>query len=34
VADDHALVRQGVARLLQDEQDLEVIGEAAMRQRL
>ena len=28
VADDHALVRQGVRRLLQDEQDLEVVGEA------
>jgi two-component system response regulator NreC len=28
VADDHALVRQGVLRLLQDEKDLEVVGEA------
>jgi two-component system, NarL family, response regulator NreC len=28
VADDHALVRQGVRRLLQDEQDVEVVGEA------
>ena len=28
VADDHALVRQGVRRLLQDERDLEVVGEA------
>jgi two-component system, NarL family, response regulator NreC len=28
VADDHALVRQGVRRLLQDEPDLEVVGEA------
>jgi two-component system, NarL family, response regulator NreC len=28
VVDDHALVRQGVRRLLQDEQDLEVVGEA------
>jgi DNA-binding NarL/FixJ family response regulator len=29
VADDHALVRQGVRRLLQDERDLEVVGEAS-----
>lgn len=28
VADDHALVRQGVRRLLQDEDDVEVVGEA------
>lgn len=28
VADDHALIRQGVHRLLQDEEDLEVVGEA------
>lgn len=29
VADDHALVRQGIRRLLQDEGDVEVVGEAA-----
>lgn len=28
IADDHALVRQGIRRLLQDESDVEVIGEA------
>jgi two-component system response regulator NreC len=28
IADDHALVRQGIRRLLQDERDVEVIGEA------
>jgi len=28
IADDHALVRQGIRRLLQDENDVEVIGEA------
>jgi len=28
VADDHALVRQGIRRLLQDETDVEVVGEA------
>jgi two-component system, NarL family, response regulator NreC len=28
VADDHALVRQGIRRLLQDERDVEVVGEA------
>ena len=28
IADDHALVRQGIHRLLQDESDVEVIGEA------
>ena len=28
VADDHALVRQGIRRLLQDEGDVEVVGEA------
>ena len=28
VVDDHALVRQGVRRLLQDEADVEVVGEA------
>lgn len=28
VVDDHALVRQGVRRLLQDEEDVEVVGEA------
>jgi len=29
IADDHVLVRQGVRRLLQDEADVEVVGEAA-----
>jgi DNA-binding NarL/FixJ family response regulator len=29
VADDHALLRQGVRRLLEDESDLEVVAEAA-----
>jgi two-component system, NarL family, response regulator NreC len=28
IADDHALVRQGIRRLLQDEPDVEVVGEA------
>lgn len=28
IADDHALVRQGIRRLLQDETDVEVVGEA------
>src|SRR5436305_14875401 len=28
IADDHVLVRQGVRRLLQDEADVEVVGEA------
>lgn len=28
IADDHALVRQGIKRLLQDETDVEVVGEA------
>ena len=28
IADDHALVRQGIRRLLQDESDVEVVGEA------
>jgi DNA-binding NarL/FixJ family response regulator len=28
IADDHVLVRQGIRRLLQDEHDLEVVGEA------
>ena len=28
IADDHVLVRQGIRRLLQDEQDLDVVGEA------
>ncbi|MCS6845171.1 MAG: response regulator transcription factor [Caldilineales bacterium] len=29
LADDHTLVRQGMRRLLQDEPDIEVVGEAA-----
>jgi two-component system, NarL family, response regulator NreC len=29
VADDHALIRQGVGRLLEDEEDFEVVGEAS-----
>jgi len=29
VADDHALVRDGIRRILQDEADVEVVGEAA-----
>ncbi len=29
LADDHAIVRQGLARLLGEEQDIEVVGEAA-----
>jgi DNA-binding NarL/FixJ family response regulator len=29
VVDDHALVREGVAALLREEPDLEVVGEAA-----
>ena len=28
IADDHVLVRQGIRRLLQDEHDLEIVGEA------
>ena len=28
LADDHALVRQGFRRILEDEMDIEVIGEA------
>ena len=28
IADDHVLVRQGIRRLLQDEQDVEIVGEA------
>jgi two-component system response regulator NreC len=28
IADDHVLVRQGIRRLLQDESDLEIVGEA------
>src|SRR6266550_9632609 len=28
IADDHVLVRQGIRRLLQDETDVEVVGEA------
>jgi len=28
IADDHTIVRQGLARLLQDQPDLEVVGEA------
>ena len=28
LADDHALVRQGFRRILEDEQDIEVVGEA------
>lgn len=28
IADDHVLVRQGVRRLLQDESDVEIVGEA------
>ena len=28
LADDHVLVRQGIRRLLQDERDVEIIGEA------
>ena len=29
LADDHAIVRDGVKYLLEDEKDLEVVGEAA-----
>ena len=29
VVDDHVLVRQGIVRLLQDESDIEVVGEAS-----
>lgn len=29
LADDHAIVRQGIANLLKDEPDLEIVGEAA-----
>jgi len=28
LADDHALVRQGFRRILEDEPDMEVVGEA------
>ncbi|MHA2500188.1 MAG: response regulator transcription factor, partial [Candidatus Hodarchaeales archaeon] len=28
VADDHTIVRQGIARLLDDQPNLEVVGEA------
>jgi DNA-binding NarL/FixJ family response regulator len=28
IADDHVLVRQGIRRLLQDERDVEIVGEA------
>jgi DNA-binding NarL/FixJ family response regulator len=28
IADDHVLVRQGISRLLQDEHDVEIVGEA------
>jgi two-component system, NarL family, response regulator NreC len=28
IADDHVLVRQGIRRLLQDEDDIEIVGEA------
>ncbi len=28
IADDHVLVRQGIRRLLQDESDIEIVGEA------
>ena len=28
IADDHVLVRQGIRRLLQDEPDIEIVGEA------
>ena len=28
IADDHVLVRQGIRRLLQDEHDIEIVGEA------
>ena len=28
LADDHVLVRQGIRRLLQDESDVEIVGEA------
>jgi len=28
IADDHVLVRQGIRRLLQDEEDIEIVGEA------
>ena len=28
IADDHVLVRQGIRRLLQDESDVEIVGEA------
>ena len=28
IADDHVLVRQGICRLLQDEPDIEIVGEA------
>ncbi len=28
IADDHTIVRQGLARLLEDQPDLEVVGEA------
>src|SRR5690606_37638939 len=29
LVDDHALVRQGFRKILEDEQDIEVVGEAA-----
>jgi len=29
VADDHQVVRQGIITLLEDEEDIEIIGEAA-----
>ena len=29
IADDHAILRQGLKRILEEEEDLEVVGEAA-----
>ena len=29
IADDHAIVRNGISRMLKDQEDIEIVGEAA-----